>query len=89
MNSKTELANLAQKLKRDLAQGQTIEVVFVKSDGTERTMKCTRNFETITSSFSFNEKQPPMSDPVIKVFDIDIGQWRSFNINKVLRYRCL
>lgn len=63
----------------------TLTVQFTKKDGTERTMKCTRNFASIPS-----DKQPKSSiekttTDAVRVFDVEIQDWRSFNISNIKR----
>jgi hypothetical protein len=60
---------------------QPVVVTFTKKDGTERVMKCTKNFDYIPE-----EKLPKTTVPesdVIRVFDLEISEWRSFNIESV------
>ena len=67
------------ELLRILAEGVTI-VNFTKKDGTERTMKCTRNPNLIP--LEFHPKTTIPSDEVtdnIRVFDVEKLGWRSFN----------
>jgi hypothetical protein len=69
----------------DYLSENTITVQFTKKDGSDRTMKCTRNFEAIPT-----DKQPKgtlekSSTDAIRVFDTDINEWRSFNISNLKR----
>lgn len=54
-----------------------VTIVFTKADGTERTMLCTLKKIPI-SSLPKREKAPTASDKAIRVFDLDISEWRSF-----------
>lgn len=82
---------------RRLLQTTTVEVEFVKSDGTLRVMRCTLNPEHLpTSPVNVPEpvdgivkesrsarKQP---DPhSIRVFDLDQQAWRSFRFDRLKR----
>lgn len=63
----------------------TITVQFTKKDGSERTMVCTRNFNSIPA-----DKQPKgtlekTSTDAVRVFDTEIQEWRSFNISNLKR----
>ena len=66
-----------------------VVVYFEKSDGTEREMKCTLNEDMIPV-----DKQPKgtgknKSDIVQPVFDLDVGEWRSFRWSSVKKYEFL
>lgn len=66
-----------------LSQGETITVTFTKKDGTERVMCCTRNMAAIPE-----DKQPKGSGKtkaahLIVAFDLDKGEWRSFDEESV------
>jgi len=90
-SNKKSTKSAGQKARRLLNRGRIIEVVFIKADGTERTMRCTRNPETISEGVIGNKtvKLKPVDGNVIRVFDIDICEWRSFDVNSVTSYRCL
>ena len=67
-----------------------VKVVFEKKDGTERTMICTRDLETIPEAFRPTEKeeekkqaQPAGPAHLFPVFDLESNGWRSFTIAKV------
>jgi hypothetical protein len=69
----------------DYLSENTLTVQFTKKDGTDRTMKCTRNFESIPS-----DKQPKgtiekTTTDAVRVFDVEIQDWRSFNISNIKR----
>jgi WYL_2, Sm-like SH3 beta-barrel fold len=72
--------SIAQVLSQGIAT-----VVFTKLDGTERVMHC-----TIAPHMIPEEKMPrnthmgfQMNLAVLKVYDVDFGQWRSFRVNSV------
>jgi hypothetical protein len=67
-----------------------VKVVFTKSDGTERTMRC-----TLVESYlppkpeegdapAPKRKRPPS---MIPVWDVDKEGWRSFNIGSVISWQ--
>lgn len=70
----------------NLLKERTCEVVFVKKDGTERTMLCTlqdsviKNYLTESASSSTRKK----SDEVIAVLDMEKTAWRSFRVDSVI-----
>ena len=62
-------------------------IKFVKADGTERIMNCTRNLDLVPvemwpkASMKYNEN--PTTDQ-IDVFDIDSRGWRSFKLSRLV-----
>jgi hypothetical protein len=62
-------------------------VTFTKKDGSERIMRCTLMNDIITenglqpkgSSVVVNEKQ-------VRCVDVDIMEWRSFNVDSVVSF---
>jgi hypothetical protein len=71
-----------------LSQG-AVTVKFTKVDGDERVMHCTIAEHLIpedmvpkTSNLLTGEYFPP-NMAVLKVFDLDIKQWRSFRVDSV------
>lgn len=76
-----------QELISALATGQVV-VTFTKADGTERTM-------TATTNQSLIPLMPPggmpertrFSPALITVWDLDLGQWRSFREDRVINWR--
>lgn len=63
-----------------------VTVTFTKVDGTERVMRC-----TISPHLIPEDKQPigtllqevPEDGGTLRVFDLDLGDWRSFRVNSV------
>ena len=80
-----------QKARRLLSRGHTVEVTFIKADGTQRVMQCTRNPEMISEGVKghIQKGKKPINEAVIRVFDVEIQAWRSFDVNSVISYRCL
>ena len=66
-----------------LSHGETITVTFTKKDGTERTMLCTRNMNLIPEEQHPKGTGKPKSQWIITVFDLEKGEWRSFNESSV------
>jgi hypothetical protein len=78
---KNYLADIAEHY---LANGETVIVVFTKNNGTQRKMLCTRNLNVIPK-----DKHPKGSGKakvphLVVAFDLDKGEWRSFNETSVL-----
>lgn len=68
-------------------------VTFEKTDGTERTMRCTLDSISLKwlgladkAALSGDKSAANFSQEIIRVFDIDNEGWRSFKINKVKRF---
>jgi hypothetical protein len=62
-----------------------VEIQFMKQDDTERVMLCTLSEELIPKDkLPKNEKVTfSKTDSLIKVFDLDKNEWRSFHWNSV------
>ena len=64
-----------------------ITVKFTKKNGEERTMRCTKVFDKIPTEFQPKEdstRKVSETSDAIAVFDVEINQWRSFNVGNVL-----
>jgi hypothetical protein len=79
-----------RELIRATLKSDTVKVIFTKADGTERVIKCTLDFEIIPE-----DKHPKTSDKAVventefkrtalRVFDVDVQEWRSFKPETVL-----
>jgi hypothetical protein len=55
-----------------------VEIVFTKSDGTVREMKCTLKEDVVPKV-----ENPKTSDTLCTVWDTHIGDWRSFKFENV------
>ena len=64
-------------------------VTFTKKDGTERKMQCTLVSSKIPADKqpkSISESETPStSGSAVRVFDTDIGEWRSFRWDSVTK----
>lgn len=78
-------------LKEQLQNG-VVTVVFEKTDGSERTMRCTLSDlyvpqvePVMLSEYDGNvpKKSKVLNDNVQSVWDIDSGGWRSFRLDSV------
>lgn len=76
------LALVIHKTKANLASGKH-EIRFTKADGTERVMKATRDPSLIPESKSPKTRKKEKAG-IISVFDLDKGEWRSFNVLRFL-----
>tara|TARA_Y100001972_G_scaffold65133_1_gene79426 strand:- start:135 stop:401 length:267 start_codon:yes stop_codon:yes gene_type:complete len=72
----------------DMLRQQVCQVRFIKVNGEERDMQCTLKEDLIPAS-----KKPVADDQgvqatigVIKVFDIDKQDWRSFRVDNVTKF---
>lgn len=64
-------------------------VVFTKVDGTQRKMLCTMSASLIGNSMpisgpNLNTKRASGPDNVLRVFDLEKNEWRSFRVENVL-----
>jgi hypothetical protein len=64
---------------------QTATITFTKKDGTERTMKCTRNPESIPTAHRPKDNSNEKSSTAIPVFDLEAEGWRSFIPENIIR----
>lgn len=60
------------------------KVIFTKKDGTERTMICTRNLDTVPEKFHPVGGGPNFPDNQIRVFDLEKEEWRSFRVESIV-----
>lgn len=82
------MSNAVKELvQRTLSEGNTIEVVFTKKDGTERTMRCTTNLNDVPSEKHPNGGYVDRSDVAKRVFDVDLQDWRSFRWDSLKEVR--
>lgn len=78
------------QLKEELHNG-VVTVVFEKTDGTERTMRCTLANEYLPQVLTeYDEDGNPIvksqrkqNDNVVNVWDVDKSAWRSFRLDSV------
>lgn len=83
----TELENhFKDPVETALNEGLILKVVFTKTDGTERTMLCTKNPQLISEKVSFEENKTDKEHKetsVVRVFDLEKNDWRSFRYDSV------
>ena len=61
-----------------------LEVTFTKRDGTKRVMNATLREELITTEKTAKGNSFFENDEVIRCFDTDIEEWRSFRVDSVI-----
>jgi hypothetical protein len=62
-----------------------VSVRFTKADGSERLMRCTKDFDLIPlDQHPVGTGDTPVPVDLEKVFDLDIQEWRSFKPSRVL-----
>ena len=67
-----------------LLKTDIICVTFIKKDGQKRWMTCTLNPEHIPNFDSKKtDKELDLTKDVLSVFDVDIGEWRSFRYDSI------
>lgn len=64
------------------------KVVFRKSDGTIRTMYAKTDVKRFKSKKPNKRKVTKSNDNLVRVFDMEIKQYRSFNLSNVLSFEC-
>jgi len=72
---------------KTLLHESVIQIEFTKKDGTERVMKCTRDFSKIPAEFhpkEDTEKKP--NENLIKVWDMEKTAWRSVRVDSINRW---
>lgn len=87
------MSNVENILKRHLSEGDVLVVKFIKKNGDERVMRCTRNMALIPQSpvkesdGGAGDAKPrkPRKQPegVAVVWDLEKGGWRSFQYESV------
>ena len=64
------------------------KVVFKKSDGTIRTLYGKIGVERFKSKKPNKRKVKTSNDNLVRVFDMEIKQYRSFNLSSVIEFSC-
>jgi len=77
---------------RNLLHSTEATVTFVKSDGTVRDMRCTLNWNSIPQAhqpkpvdLAETKQRKAPSEDSLRVFDLDINEWRSFRFDRLQR----
>jgi hypothetical protein len=66
-----------------LKEEYPITVTFVKSDGTDRTMRCTKHLGSIPEEKHPSGNKQIKEGTAIRVFDLDKQEWRSFKPSSI------
>lgn len=80
--------DLIDVVKEELRAG-AVEILFEKANGTDRLMQATLNMDLIpedqrpTSGDGGGGAKTNQNPDIVNVFDIQVGQWRSFNITRL------
>lgn len=63
---------------------QHIAVVnFTKVDGSQRRMRCTLKDSYLPETYRGKDQSVKESVPTLRVFDLDLNEWRSFRVESV------
>lgn len=79
----------------DKLQLESVQVTFIKADGTERIMNCTQKMNLIPEQYhpktnkvaQTDENGNVLSSDNITVWDLDKEGWRMFNFNKIINVK--
>lgn len=66
------------------------QIVFIKKDGTERTMRATLNAKLIPQTEDDPKKTPKKkvaNDEIIRCYDVEKSDWRCFRIDSVKSFK--
>jgi hypothetical protein len=66
-----------------LKSEEFLDIIFTKSDGTERQMRCTLNIDKIPADFLPKNTERKKSDEVLPDFDVENQGWRSFRLDSI------
>ena len=62
-----------------------LDVVFIKSDGTERTMRCTLQEGVVVPHEKKTERVKNVNEDVMAVWDLEKNAWRSFKLSSIVK----
>jgi hypothetical protein len=80
---------------KNAVQDKQFKVSFTKKDGTTRNLYGSCNYDFVIETSDWKPKEPNAkaqlsSNPkIVKVFDLDIGEWRSLDVETVLSLEVL
>lgn len=84
-----ELAVAEAKTRESIKQillNNVLVVKFTKKDGTVRDMICTLN-PSLLPTVEKSDKEPMKENlEVIRVFDLEVKEWRSFRLNSIMNF---
>lgn len=64
-------------------------VNFLKTDGSQRTMKCTLREDIAKPHIKKTEKSKKVNDNVLSVWDVEKDSYRSFRLDSLIDYQKL
>lgn len=64
-----------------------VSLTFKKKDGTIREMNATLKEDLVKNYERKTDRERKVSNEVMAVFDVDLQEWRSFNINCITEIR--
>ncbi len=76
----SEDARIGREWLIGLLEERSVEIVFTKKDGTERTMKCTLMEKILPETVGSDR---PRSDDALAVYDLEKEGWRSFRWDSI------
>jgi len=68
---------------RSLLKNDVLEVVFIKTDGSVREMRCTLQEKFVEAYDKKTDKVKPENDSTVSVWDLDNSGWRSFRVDSI------
>lgn len=77
----------------DCLKENYFQIVFIKANGEEREMNCTRNPEFISKYYSGPERtkeereiqlEKDMTNNLVRIFDMDKTEFRSFKLDRLI-----
>jgi len=82
------------KKKFDMSRDEIVKILktkkdvvvdFTKKNGEERAMHCTLNFKNIPEDSHPQNSDPdkPINEDIVKAWDFDREEWRSFRVDSV------
>lgn len=78
----------------DALDTEAVDLTFIKQDGTERQMICTRNFALLSSCPDEFNYVPPkgvgtthLTGARVRVWDLEAEGWRVVNTQSVLKWK--
>lgn len=81
INTNIELGKL---MLLGLLKDNILDIVFTKTDGSERAMKCTLKEDYLVKEEKKTERVKKPNDDVISVWDVEMNAWRSFKFSKLI-----
>ena len=73
-----------EKLNEIFTANQVVLVKFIKKNGEERVMKCTRSLVMIPESSHPKGTDKKQSEETFPVFDLEAQGWRSFRLDSII-----